>query len=854
MVAELATLASSARSDVGGNLRLRTVAAGEVKLRGARLTLQTPRDLLTSLVRSAAIFGFWTWVIFACAIGSVVIYSMATADGSPTGAAAQPTEMQQLAGLLQQVLQEQQQQRVRMDELGQAVQTTGTALHGTQQTTEQVIAQVVERVQTTIQQEQQDHQGAVNQLAQAVQTLQTQVQAIPTVAADQLNQIGQAVQQMQGQMQQSVSADQLQQMGQAMQSLQSQVQQLSMGGAAAVQPPPAPSGSPQAASPPGAPPPTFQFGGAQMGGGGFGLGSMTGSGVSPAVAYAIQQGGVDSRQLGKPSTYDPVNAKVSFQDWSDSIITLADSTMPGIYECLEWIVTAQPRNTLDLSYLKVKFPMMDQTLLAYAESNVYGMLSTYTSGEARSLVRQARRPNGMEAFRLLQIRFNPVTIGRQRAQLMKIANPQENIPLDKLAAEIVVWENRIVDYEARPGAERVSEQMKMAAMIHMAPAKLREHLQLNAGRFSNYVDLREEIFSYLDQVAPVSQTTMDINAVDRTKGCFNCGGPHLARDCPQSSKGGKSKGKGPKGKGGKDGQKGKGKGKIFGKDGKGKKGGKVGKSVPTCSNCGKAGHDYNACWSKPKALNSVDPRLAQMQSQYAKAALEDFKKISGAVANAPAAPVIQMCNNVPRPPSQPTSPSSTQAPSSSTAHVGSLLVRSLCALSRRAMELTETIFGQSAASVVQTHLSRLVTSPAQVLVTLDSGAAASVCPEGVFDQWPQEEGEAGLSFQAADGSVVPELYKVRPLVVTDEGQYRQTQFSVANVNKVLMSATQVANRGHRIVLQPYYMESYIEDIATGDRMALYQQDGVYVQRLTHVTPGPTEGFTGPAPDYVPSVL
>jgi hypothetical protein len=42
----------------------------------------------------------------------------------------------------------------------------------------------------------------------------------------------------------------------------------------------------------------------------------------------------------------------------------------------------------------------------------------------------------------------------------------------------------------------------------------------------------------------------------------------------------------------------------------------------------------------------------------------------------------------------------------------------------------------------------------------DSGAAASVCPSGVFD----------LSFQAADGSIVPELYKVRPLVVTDEGQ------------------------------------------------------------------------------------
>ena len=87
-----------------------------------------------------------------------------------------------------------------------------------------------------------------------------------------------------------------------------------------------------------------------------------------------------------------------------------------------------------------------------------------------------------------------------------------------------------------------------------------------------------------------------------------------------------------------------------------------------------------------------------------------------------------------------------------------------------------------------------------------------------------------------------------------EGQCRQTQFSVADVNKVLMSAAQVANRGHRIVLQPYYMESYIEDIATGDRMALHQQDGVYVQRLTHVQADADGGFRGQAPDYVPGVF
>lgn len=91
--------------------------------------------------------------------------------------------------------------------------------------------------------------------------------------------------------------------------------------------------------------------------------------------------------------------------------------------------------------------------------------------------------------------------------------------LDKLAGEVVAWENRIVDYEARPGAERVSESMKMAALIHMSPTTLRQHLQLNAGRFVNYVDLREEVFSYLDQVAPASQATMDIGSLDKSKGC-----------------------------------------------------------------------------------------------------------------------------------------------------------------------------------------------------------------------------------------------------------------------------------------------------------------------------------------------
>ena len=46
----------------------------------------------------------------------------------------------------------------------------------------------------------------------------------------------------------------------------------------------------------------------------------------------------------------------------------------------------------------------------------------------------------------------------------------------------------------------------------------------------------------------------------------------------------------------------------------------------------------------------------------------------------------------------------------------------------------------------------------------------------------------------------------------------------------------------------------VEDLATGEQMALHQQDGVYVQRLSEVNMESTAGFHGQAPECVPSVL
>eukprot|EP00439_Symbiodinium_sp_Y106_P009439 s3150_g1.t1 len=210
--------------------------------------------------------------------------------------------------------------------------------------------------------------------------------------------------------------------------------------------------------------------------------------MNPAVAYAIQQGAVDQKNLGKPSVYDGTKeAKQSFRDWQDTMVTFLDASMPGIWEVREWIANDQPKTALDKDAVKLHFPDANPLLIDYADCNIYACLSSYTGSEPKALVKQARRPNGFEAWRKLHARFNPATVGRQRASLTRITSPPEN-------------------------------------------------------------DIREEIFGYLETTYQVSSTAMDLGAVIRKKGpCWICGGQHLAFECRKG--GGKGRGSGAKGSG-----------------------------------------------------------------------------------------------------------------------------------------------------------------------------------------------------------------------------------------------------------------------------------------------------------------
>ena len=54
-----------------------------------------------------------------------------------------------------------------------------------------------------------------------------------------------------------------------------------------------------------------------------------------------------------------------------------------------------------------------------------------------------------------------------------------------------------------------------------------------------------------------------------------------------------------------------------------------------------------------------------------------------------------------------------------------------------------------------------------IVVTVDSGAAASVAPPGAFEEAQRLDPAEGVCFLSANGEVVPELYRVRPVVMKE---------------------------------------------------------------------------------------
>ena len=115
----------------------------------------------------------------------------------------------------------------------------------------------------------------------------------------------------------------------------------------------------------------------------------------------------------------------------------------------------------------------------------------------------------------------------------------------------------------------------------------------------------------------------------------------------------------------------------------------------------------------------------------------------------------------------------------------------------------------------------------KVTFTLDSGAAVSVAPISLGDDYLMTLEELRMCNTATGESVQDEGFRVLP-IVTEEGLHRGMNFRVALVHKALVSASKVCREGYRIILDSEPGQSGMLHKHTNEWVGLREEKGVHV--------------------------
>ena len=293
--------------------------------------------------------------------------------------------------------------------------------------------------------------------------------------------------------------------------------------------------------------------------------------------------------------------------------------------------TGDPCTTSSIG-LEDDFVNFDQGRMETLSAELYDILFMLTDEEAMSLVQSVPDMDGLAAWQKLHGNYNPKTLARLMQKIMMVVSPPKIQDVKTVVTMVEEWEKRIKELESDT-QEKISDVFKMAIMTGMMPVTLQEYIFQQADDSVNYKKSRDKVIALANnrvtmQQGPVpmdignvghegywgdhgDQMEYEIDYADVNMKCHRCGGfGHAVRQCPSEAKGG-GKGFGQKGGGKGDSPKG------FGKDG-GKsswnKGFGKGQQQPiypkgkgkgyqgTCWKCGKVGHKSVECWNH-KAFN-----------------------------------------------------------------------------------------------------------------------------------------------------------------------------------------------------------------------------------------------------------
>ena len=127
---------------------------------------------------------------------------------------------------------------------------------------------------------------------------------------------------------------------------------------------------------------------------------------------------------------------------------------------------------------------------------MHTILTDLTSDETKDIVANSRK-NPLEAWRMLQKRYDPTTGGRKRNLLRTVVSLGRYSLASGTPSRIKRWES-YVSSEQKKLKNKMNDQIKLTGLEALVPEELEKHLVLNSNRLRTFEDARLEIVTYVE--------------------------------------------------------------------------------------------------------------------------------------------------------------------------------------------------------------------------------------------------------------------------------------------------------------------------------------------------------------------
>jgi hypothetical protein len=120
----------------------------------------------------------------------------------------------------------------------------------------------------------------------------------------------------------------------------------------------------------------------------------------------------------------------------------------------------------------------------------------------------------------------------------------------------------------------------------------------------------------------------------------------------------------------------------------------------------------------------------------------------------------------------------------------------------------------------------------RIIMGIDSGAAVTVIPRNVCSDYPvipNDESRAGIAYRAANGQPVPDLGTRVLSVVTEHGKTRAMRARVCDVQKGLISVSEMVDAGHTVIFSK--QKSFCRHDVTGEVTMFHRRNKVFEMEL-----------------------